>query len=244
MMDDHSTGRELELAPPDGVRAGDYHLIEEAVMETARGRWFLREYARRIRAAETSQLLAALERIEKSVAHSKSIQAFEAGKEAAAVADMEEAPAGQAMHPRGKELQAIQEKLLDIVWYMRERGFDARLCSAIRLEAGKLEEIASQALELPANDGQVQVSNPEPAAPAETLKPAAAAAASVSCGMQVTAPASVTAFPANRLAPPGGPSNSLPVQTGQRVQMDKGPASEAFSSFDGLDTRDKLALFA
>ena len=89
MMVDHSTGRKQELAPPEGVRAWDYHLIEEAMMETARGRWFLREYARRIRAAETSQLLAALERIEKSVTHSKSIQAFEAGKEAAAVADME-----------------------------------------------------------------------------------------------------------------------------------------------------------
>ena len=107
------------------------------------------------------------------------------------------------MHPRGKELQAIQEKLLDIVWYMRERGFDARMCSAIRLEAGKLEEIASQAHDLPVNGGQGQVSDPEPAAPTETLKPAAVAAASVSGGMQVAVPASVTAFPANRLAPPG-----------------------------------------
>ncbi|HEY0293198.1 MAG TPA: hypothetical protein VGC51_12860 [Hansschlegelia sp.] len=31
----------------------DYEAIADAVMETARGRWFLAEYARRNRAAET-----------------------------------------------------------------------------------------------------------------------------------------------------------------------------------------------
>ena len=38
----------------------DYAVIEEAVMSTARGRWFLAEYARRIRAAETDRILMAL----------------------------------------------------------------------------------------------------------------------------------------------------------------------------------------
>lgn len=39
----------------------DYRAIEEAVLSTARGRWFLSEYARRIRATETDRILHAIE---------------------------------------------------------------------------------------------------------------------------------------------------------------------------------------
>ena len=42
----------------------DYEAIEAAVMDTARGRWFLAEFARRNRTADTSVLLAAIERLE------------------------------------------------------------------------------------------------------------------------------------------------------------------------------------
>lgn len=45
-----------------------YDDVERAVMETPRGRWFLGEFARRIRAGETDTILAALARIERSVA--------------------------------------------------------------------------------------------------------------------------------------------------------------------------------
>jgi hypothetical protein len=41
----------------------DYCTIEAAVMETARGRWFLAEHARRNRHAETEHLRAVLEQI-------------------------------------------------------------------------------------------------------------------------------------------------------------------------------------
>lgn len=43
--------------------------VERAVMETPRGRWFLAEYARRIRAGESDMILAAIARLERSVAH-------------------------------------------------------------------------------------------------------------------------------------------------------------------------------
>jgi hypothetical protein len=43
----------------------DYEAIEAAVMETARGRWFLAEYARRNRHADTGVLLEAIARLEK-----------------------------------------------------------------------------------------------------------------------------------------------------------------------------------
>lgn len=46
----------------------DYEAILAAVTETARGRWFLDEYARRNRTADTRALLSALQRLEKSIA--------------------------------------------------------------------------------------------------------------------------------------------------------------------------------
>ena len=44
--------------------AGDYEDIEQAVMESARGRWFLAEYAKRIRATDTALILDAIHRLE------------------------------------------------------------------------------------------------------------------------------------------------------------------------------------
>jgi hypothetical protein len=41
-----------------------YEALEKAVMESARGRWFLAEYARRNRAADTMMLLDALKKLE------------------------------------------------------------------------------------------------------------------------------------------------------------------------------------
>jgi hypothetical protein len=46
----------------------DFDAIRDAVMETARGRWFLDEYAARLRTAETAGLLDGLKRLEKAVA--------------------------------------------------------------------------------------------------------------------------------------------------------------------------------
>ena len=49
----------------------DYDAIREAFMETARGRWFLDEYARRNRNADTSMVLDAVARIEETLAAGK-----------------------------------------------------------------------------------------------------------------------------------------------------------------------------
>ena len=46
----------------------DFDAIEAAVMETARGRWFLAEYALRNRNADTRMLLEAIGRLERAVA--------------------------------------------------------------------------------------------------------------------------------------------------------------------------------
>src|SRR6478672_4021438 len=49
-------------------REEDYAAISEAFMETSRGRWFLGEYARRNRNADTRMVLDAVARIEESLA--------------------------------------------------------------------------------------------------------------------------------------------------------------------------------
>jgi hypothetical protein len=50
-----------QLSDPDcPVSDADYEAIETAIMETARGRWFLSEYARRHRHADTLMLLAGI----------------------------------------------------------------------------------------------------------------------------------------------------------------------------------------
>src|SRR5438552_6505376 len=46
----------------------DYAAISEAFMETSRGRWFLGEYAKRNRNADTRMVLDAVARIEENIA--------------------------------------------------------------------------------------------------------------------------------------------------------------------------------
>ncbi|MEJ8571916.1 hypothetical protein [Microbaculum marinum] len=67
---------ELPVAPaaspaePAGIQRQpdpDYEAVRAAVMETARGRWFLDEHARRNRIADTGTVLAAVERLEHAV---------------------------------------------------------------------------------------------------------------------------------------------------------------------------------
>ncbi|MDR4305489.1 hypothetical protein IHQ68_02480, partial [Chelatococcus sambhunathii] len=54
-----------ELTP---LSLDDYEAIAAAVQETERGRWFLAEYARRNRAADTAQVLEALSGLERRIA--------------------------------------------------------------------------------------------------------------------------------------------------------------------------------
>src|SRR5436189_2564213 len=49
----------------------DYEAIREAFLETSRGRWFLGEYAKRNRNADTQMVLDAVVRIEETLAAQK-----------------------------------------------------------------------------------------------------------------------------------------------------------------------------
>src|SRR4051812_44082660 len=65
------------LPVPAPISEADYEAIEAAVMETARGRWFLAEYARRNRHADTTMLLRALDRIEAVVRGERSVESVD-----------------------------------------------------------------------------------------------------------------------------------------------------------------------
>lgn len=54
----------MTMPSPPALSDADFDAICAAVMETNRGRWFLAEYARRNRHADTQTLLAAIERLE------------------------------------------------------------------------------------------------------------------------------------------------------------------------------------
>lgn len=133
----------------------DYEAILNAVMETARGRWFLTEYARRNRTADTRSLLASLDRIE-TLMHAQRLPDLEQVR--AGLADIIEALAGArreiAAHggedrerlrhqdvdfgaeaERGKaDVQTIRragERIQEIAWGLREREVSPELCDAL-----------------------------------------------------------------------------------------------------------------
>lgn len=63
------------VKPPDDEHA--YEQIEAAVMETSRGRWFLSEYARRNRHAETTTILDAIDRLQRNIGQRSSSVGFD-----------------------------------------------------------------------------------------------------------------------------------------------------------------------
>ncbi|MGL4240738.1 MAG: hypothetical protein ACRCTI_06455 [Beijerinckiaceae bacterium] len=144
------------LATRDAMEA-DYDAIQAAVMETERGRWFLSEFARRNRHAETETLVAHLARIERAVsAHrephdidrfrlnvlemSRAIARTRA--EIAAIKPPESD--GRIMEASG-ELESIvsateaatsdileaAESIQEVAWMLREAGAEAEACDKL-----------------------------------------------------------------------------------------------------------------
>jgi hypothetical protein len=131
----------------------DYAAIHAAFMETSRGRWFLGEYAKRNRNADTRLVLDAVARIEESLA---------AQKEAAAEADLAEALAAirtavteaQTAANSGLDGLALDERLApvargvriirEISWRWRETGADGRICDILDSQVAAIESSAGQ----------------------------------------------------------------------------------------------------
>ena len=83
----------------------DYAAISEAFMETSRGRWFLGEYAKRNRNADTRMVLDAVARIEQSLSAQKE-EGLAAQREAAAVAAAADADVYEARLAEARLVEA------------------------------------------------------------------------------------------------------------------------------------------
>jgi hypothetical protein len=69
----------------EGYRNESFESLEAAVMETSRGRWFLEEYARRQRSAETLAILEILKKLENSITNTSFLPASKSAEPAKAL---------------------------------------------------------------------------------------------------------------------------------------------------------------
>ena len=142
----------VSIPPPHGMSEVDYEAIEAAVTETVRGRWFLAEFARRNRQAETRVLLDAMARLEATVA---------AGQVALPSAD----PSIRMLVQRIKEIAA---SLGDVAGEMRAAGVEEHLVEGVetqsRAVAGMMRAAAPSLAGTPAPK-PAQVPLPEPRSP-------------------------------------------------------------------------------
>src|SRR3954469_1952354 len=92
-------------------REEDYAAISEAFMETSRGRWFLGEYAKRNRNADTSMVLDAVARIEQSLAAQKE-ESLAAQREALAAQREAAAAQKEAANAQREGAEAVADNSL------------------------------------------------------------------------------------------------------------------------------------
>ena len=129
-------------------REEDYEAISAAFMETSRGRWFLGEYARRNRNADTRMVLDAVARIEENLAAQKqpapdnglaealvAIRNAVDEARAAALAALDGLALQESLAPVRKGARVIRE----ISWRLREIGADGRICDLINSQLSAIE---------------------------------------------------------------------------------------------------------
>jgi len=157
LRDEFAMADEAFALSPISARAAlpseaDYDAIREAFMETSRGRWFLTEYAKRNRNADTTMVLDAVARIEQTLAAQKQATGDdELAKAVAAIrSSLEEARAAakalaapsmdDAIAPIQKGVRIIRE----ISWRWREIGGDGRICDLLDSQATAIEGASAQ----------------------------------------------------------------------------------------------------
>ena len=131
----------------------DYEAISQAFMETSRGRWFLGEYAKRNRNADTRMVLDAVERIEQTIAAERQPAAEDRLPEALAAIRLA-VEAAQAAAATAVENLASEENLApirkgariirEISWRWREIGADSRICDLLDSQVGAIEGACGQ----------------------------------------------------------------------------------------------------
>jgi hypothetical protein len=155
------------LTPPSEE---DYDAICAAVMETVRGRWFLSEYSRRNRHADTELVLSALDRIEMTLRGERTSEDVDRLRhdltemaKAITLTKTEIAaikPDGQSFSPMGDVTEELDSVVLateqatanilaaaaqiqEVAWTMREQGSDARLADQLEAYATDIHAAGS-----------------------------------------------------------------------------------------------------
>jgi hypothetical protein len=131
----------------------DFDAIREAFMETSRGRWFLAEYAKRNRSADTAMVLDAVARIEQTIATQQQAASADTLPNAlaairrslveartATMAAFDKRIINDALVPIQNGVRIIRE----ISWRWREIGGDGRICDILESQAGAIEKAHSQ----------------------------------------------------------------------------------------------------
>jgi hypothetical protein len=131
----------------------DYEAIREAFMETARGRWFLGEYAKRNRNADTCMVLDGVARIEQKleamqqsapdtrvaeILTSLSQMLDDATEVVASMAD------GGTIDDRLVPIHRGARILKDICWRWREVGAESRICDSIESQVEAIQNSCNQ----------------------------------------------------------------------------------------------------
>jgi hypothetical protein len=153
LRDEFAMADEAFALSPISARAAlpseeDYEAISQAFMETSRGRWFLGEYAKRNRNADTRMVLDAVARIEESLAAQKQ-PAPASGLEEALIAISHAVDHAQAAASAAIDSLALEENLApvrkgtriirEISWQWREIGADSRICDLLDSQVKAIE---------------------------------------------------------------------------------------------------------
>jgi hypothetical protein len=134
---------------PAQPQAEDYDAIHSAVMETSRGNWFLTEFARRNRNADTALVLAAIKRIESAMRNQTAIPAqSHAADQAAPAQDQLSAALGHQLHELRDAIALTKESLPEIAAdgriALRNADF-SRIAAGIERVAARMRASAEQA---------------------------------------------------------------------------------------------------
>jgi multidrug resistance efflux pump len=135
----------------------EYRAIEAALLESARGRWFLAEHGRRARRLDSALLDDAISRLQTSLrqppallgqlkAEIETLKAHLAETRASLLAKA--APSGSGEQAPTHGILKAAEEIHDIAWSLQANPFDPKGCEEIAKNAGRLYVLSqSQAIE-------------------------------------------------------------------------------------------------
>ena len=125
----------------------EYRAIEMALLESARGRWFLAEHGRRARRLDSALLEDAIGRLQTSLRQPPALLGqlkseietlkLHLSQTRAALLAKSETSAGSPMSPPQAMLKAAED-IHDIAWSLQANPFDPKGCEEIARNAGRL----------------------------------------------------------------------------------------------------------